>query len=369
MPSVNARRGGWDHGRTLRRHHHRDRCRWRHAGAHAGAVGQEDPAPRTGELPAPRDGQLGSPERVRRRSLHLEGHVVRRRRLGVPAAGALLRGRRDQALRRRALPAAAAETSATCNTSTACRPRGRSPTTTSSRTTRRPNGSTRSTATTARTPPKGTGASSIRGRPCRTSHGSQQLFDDLQSGGYHPFHAPCGILLDEAEPATEHLHPLHVVRRLPVPGARQVRRGDDRGPPDPRPAERDAPRRTPRSRASDTDATGGTVTGVVVDATAAREEVYDADVVVVSAGAANSAKILLRSANDRHPNGLANGSDQVGRNYMFHNCKAVVAIVEGAQRDHVPEDAGDQRLLLRAPTTTSGRSATSRWSASRTPRR
>jgi hypothetical protein len=34
----------------------------------------------------------------------------------------------------------------------------------------------------------------------------------------------------------------------------------------------------------------------------------------------------LNSANDAHPNGLANGSDQVGRNYMFHNCKAVVSL-------------------------------------------
>ena len=77
----------------------------------------------------------------------------------------------------------------------------------------------------------------------------------------------------------------------------------------------------------DTDAAGRTVTGVVVVAGGA-QEVYAADVVVVSAGAANSAKILLRSANDRHPNGLANGSDQVGRNYMFHNCKAVVALAK-----------------------------------------
>ena len=46
----------------------------------------------------------------------------------------------------------------------------------------------------------------------------------------------------------------------------------------------------------------------------------------VCAGAANSAKILLNSATDVHPRGLANGSDQVGRNYMFHNCKAVVAL-------------------------------------------
>ena len=37
--------------------------------------------------------------------LHLRGDVVRRRRQGLPAAGALLRRRRDEVLRRRALPA------------------------------------------------------------------------------------------------------------------------------------------------------------------------------------------------------------------------------------------------------------------------
>ena len=45
-----------------------------------------------------------------------------------------------------------------------------------------------------------------------------------------------------------------------------------------------------------------------------------------SCGAANSAKLLLVSANDKHPNGLANGSDQVGRNYMFHDSVAVLAL-------------------------------------------
>jgi choline dehydrogenase-like flavoprotein len=48
---------------------------------------------------------------------------------------------------------------------------------------------------------------------------------------------------------------------------------------------------------------------------------------VLSAGAANSAKILLRSASGRHPDGLANGSDQLGRNYMYHNSKAIVALL------------------------------------------
>ena len=108
------------------------------------------------------------------------------------------------------------------------------------------------------------------------------------------------------------------------------------------------------------------MTGVVVDHDGATET-YTADIVVVSCGAANSAKLLLASASDAHPNGLANGSDLVGRNYMFHNSAAVLALSQGAQPDGLPEDARPQRLLLpRRDSTT--RSATSRWSASRSPR-
>ena len=75
----------------------------------------------------------------------------------------------------------------------------------------------------------------------------------------------------------------------------------------------------------ETDAAGGAVTGVVVERDG-ETETLASDIVVVSCGAANSAKLLLASANDRHPNGLANGSDQVGRNYMFHNSQAVLAL-------------------------------------------
>src|SRR5438876_853239 len=55
-------------------------------------------------------------------------------------------------------------------------------------------------------------------------------------------------------------------------------------------------------------------------------ETYSADVVVVSAGAINSAALLLRSASDRHPRGLANGSDMVGRHYMGHVNSVLMAI-------------------------------------------
>ncbi|EJM99632.1 choline dehydrogenase-like flavoprotein [Phyllobacterium sp. YR531] len=46
--------------------------------------------------------------------------------------------------------------------------------------------------------------------------------------------------------------------------------------------------------------------------------------VILSAGAVQSAVLLLRSANDANPAGLANRSDQVGRNFMNHNLSAVI---------------------------------------------
>ncbi len=75
----------------------------------------------------------------------------------------------------------------------------------------------------------------------------------------------------------------------------------------------------------ETNAAGTEVTGVVVNVNGG-QETFQGNIVVVSCGAANSAKLLLASATDAHPHGLANGSDQVGRNYMFHNSQAVLAL-------------------------------------------
>ncbi|NJM71282.1 MAG: GMC family oxidoreductase [Scytonema sp. RU_4_4] len=50
------------------------------------------------------------------------------------------------------------------------------------------------------------------------------------------------------------------------------------------------------------------------------------DIVVLACGAVNSAALLLRSANEKHPTGLANSSDQVGRNFMKHLLSAVVQL-------------------------------------------
>ena len=75
----------------------------------------------------------------------------------------------------------------------------------------------------------------------------------------------------------------------------------------------------------ETDATGKIITGVIATYNGVSVK-YKGDTVVVSCGAINSAALLLRSANDQHPNGLANESDVVGRHYMFHNNSALLAI-------------------------------------------
>ena len=53
---------------------------------------------------------------------------------------------------------------------------------------------------------------------------------------------------------------------------------------------------------------------------------FSAPTIIVSCGAINSALLFLKSANEKHPNGLANKSDQVGRNFMKHQSAAMLAI-------------------------------------------
>jgi choline dehydrogenase-like flavoprotein len=152
----------------------------------------------------------------------------------------------------------------------------------------------------------------------------QQLSDDLAAAGYHPFHAPNGILLDEADRAWSECIRCSWSDGYPC----LARAKSDAETIAVRPV-LGMPNVTLKVRSEvvklETDPSGRMVTGVVVDHDGDRET-YTADIVSVSAGAANSARILLASANEKHPNGLANGSDQVGRNYMFHNSRSMVAL-------------------------------------------
>ncbi len=165
----------------------------------------------------------------------------------------------------------------------------------------------------------------------------QQIADDLGKAGYHPFSAPCGILLDEASRPKSNCIRCNTCDGFPC----LVHAKSDAEVMAVRPV-LDLPNVTllvdAEAERLETDSSGRAVTRVIVNRDGTTE-VYEGDIVVVSAGAANSARILLRSANDAHPAGLANGSDQLGRNYMFHNSRAVVAL------DKEPNDTVFQKTL------------------------
>jgi choline dehydrogenase-like flavoprotein len=152
----------------------------------------------------------------------------------------------------------------------------------------------------------------------------QKLFDDMTAVGLHPFHSPSGVMLDESRPAFSACIRCATCDGFPC----LVHAKSDAEVIAVRPAiEHDNVTlvRNAEVLRLETDDSGRTVTSVVANVDGA-EQRFAADVVVVSAGAVNSAKILLASANDRHPRGLANGSDQVGRNYVFHNSRAFLAV-------------------------------------------
>ena len=152
----------------------------------------------------------------------------------------------------------------------------------------------------------------------------QQLADDLAAAGHHSFHAPCGIrLLESNMPYSACVRcmncdgfpcAVHGKSDAEVFGVRPALEHDNV-----------ELRTNAKAVKLETNDAGTEVTGVVVERDG-EPETLSADLVVVSCGAANSAKLLLLSPSDRHPNGLANGSDQVGRNYTFHASQAVLAL-------------------------------------------
>jgi choline dehydrogenase-like flavoprotein len=154
--------------------------------------------------------------------------------------------------------------------------------------------------------------------------GIVRLRTHLKGQGWKPFSLPIGVNLDQDHPVTSPCikcktcggYPCLVkaksdARTLaiePLLGASNVTLLTGR-----------------KVKRLETDPGGKTVTEVVCE-TAQGEERWTGDIVVLAAGAVNTACILLNSANGAHPNGLANGSDQVGRNYAFHTLTAMVSL-------------------------------------------
>jgi choline dehydrogenase-like flavoprotein len=100
-----------------------------------------------------------------------------------------------------------------------------------------------------------------------------------------------------------------------------------------------------------TNSTGTAVTEVeVIHADAFKTgatTTYRAGFFAVCAGAINSAVILLASANDKYPNGLANRSDQVGRNFMYHQADALLALGTERNQDSYTKTWGTNDFYFR----------------------
>jgi choline dehydrogenase-like flavoprotein len=152
----------------------------------------------------------------------------------------------------------------------------------------------------------------------------QELHDDWQKCGHKPFHLPVGVMLNEQQPEKGACIRCNTCDGFPcllnAKADSQVVCVD--------PALQN-PNVTMLTNALvtklETNASGRKVTGVVVERDG-QTETYQADIVVVSCGAINSAALLLKSSNAKHSNGLANSSDLVGRHYMCHNNSAMLAI-------------------------------------------
>ncbi|BAY08007.1 GMC oxidoreductase [Calothrix sp. NIES-2098] len=152
----------------------------------------------------------------------------------------------------------------------------------------------------------------------------QQIHDALKGQGLHPFYLPLAIKLNEINRHLSTCIRCDTCDGFPC----LINAKADADVNCIRPAMADAnltlitEAKVVRLQAS---ASGREVTGVEAEI-AGKSHIFTGDIVVVACGAINSAALLLKSANDQHPNGLANSSNLVGRNYMAHNFGVVMTL-------------------------------------------
>lgn len=152
----------------------------------------------------------------------------------------------------------------------------------------------------------------------------QQLSDDFTRLGLHPFHTPLGVMLDE-----KNRHVSKCIRCETCDGFPCLVYAKS----DAQVCAVDPALQNPNVSLMtgayveklETESSGQRVSKVIVVHNGSREEL-SADIVVASCGAINSAALLLRSRNDKHPRGLANSSDVVGRHYMGHINSVLMAL-------------------------------------------
>ena len=187
-------------------------------------------------------------------------------------------------------------------------------------------------------PTEGPASSPYAFGPVRHESRVVELLTDLRAVGVNPWPLPLGLMLDDAQPERESCIRCDTCDGFPC----LVRGKSDAEVICVEPSLR-FPNVTlalgSKALRLETDASGRAIESVVVER-GGREERYRADVFAVSCGAVNSAALLLRSSSDRHPQGLANSSGLVGRNYMCHQNSAVFALSERLNRSVLQKTYG-----------------------------
>ena len=152
----------------------------------------------------------------------------------------------------------------------------------------------------------------------------QEVSDALQGLGLHPFDIPMGIKLDEKDPLNSPCIRCNTCDGFPC--MIHAKADSDINAIRPIMNQSDITLLTnAKVEKLKTNIAGDKIVGVetIIDNIL---HVFDAPIVIVAAGAVNSAILLLKSANDKHPTGLANKSGQVGRNFMKHQNAAMLGI-------------------------------------------
>lgn len=154
----------------------------------------------------------------------------------------------------------------------------------------------------------------------------QEIHDDLQKKGLHPFYLPLAIRLSEANRVLSTCIRCNTCDGFPC----LVNAKSDADISCVRPATeyKNLTLLTEAKVLRLLTNSSGLEVQEVETAIQGQLHTFYADIVVVACGAINSAALLLRSANDKHPNGLANTSDQVGRNLMKHQNGAIVGVTK-----------------------------------------
>lgn len=152
----------------------------------------------------------------------------------------------------------------------------------------------------------------------------QHLAEDLSHLGLKPFHTPLGVMLDERNRRASKCIRCETCDGFPC--LVDAKSDAQVCAVDPALAHENVSLLTGALvKRLTTDASGRSVSKVIVEHHGETLEL-SAGYVVVSCGAINSAALLLRSANNKHPRGLANSSDVVGRHYMGHVNSVLMAL-------------------------------------------